>query len=208
MIDPKFNKLPADEADDLENVPESELSPEQRAARLRKPRPGMSINDTIARDANLSVGSRGVDTTGMISGSGAGAGLTSVTPGEGGESPAPNVVPVAPSSGTTPRGSTGPDQSPTTRLGSSAEPATRMGPGSEPATRMGAGSEPATRMGPGSEPGTRQISDTEPTRDEIAARAYRCWHERGCPEGTPEEDWHRAEQELRRERQRSTAASA
>lgn len=180
MIDPKSNKIPAEHVDDLENIPESELSAEQRAARLRKPRPGMSINDTIARDANLSVGSRGVDTTGMISGSGAGAGLTSVTPGERGESPAPNVVPAAPSSGTTPRGSTGADQSPTTRLDTAAEAA------------------------------SRRDASTELTRDEIAARAHSCWHERGCPEGSPEEDWYRAEQELRREREqkRSTAASA
>lgn len=40
-----------------------------------------------------------------------------------------------------------------------------------------------------------------PTQDEIAARAYRCWHERGCPDGSPELDWSRAEQELRSEYQ-------
>lgn len=31
---------------------------------------------------------------------------------------------------------------------------------------------------------------------EIAALAHKLWEERGCPEGTPEEDWFRAEQEL------------
>jgi hypothetical protein len=44
------------------------------------------------------------------------------------------------------------------------------------------------------------------TSEEIAAHAYRCWHERGCPEGSSEVDWHRAEEELRR--QRSKAAGA
>ena len=30
----------------------------------------------------------------------------------------------------------------------------------------------------------------------IAARAYQLWLARGCPNGSPEEDWFRAEQEL------------
>jgi hypothetical protein len=30
----------------------------------------------------------------------------------------------------------------------------------------------------------------------IAMRAYQLWLERGCPEGSPDEDWFRAEQEL------------
>ena len=165
MIDPKLNKLPTDKAGEVEE----ELSPEERAERLRRSH-GLSINDTIAGDANLSVGSRGVDASGVKSGSGAGAGMTSVTPGESGGSPAPNVVPGARGAGMTPRGSVGVDQTPTTRLDAS----------------------------------------HEPTADEISARAYRCWHERGCPEGSPEVDWHRAQEELRRERQarRSAAATA
>jgi Protein of unknown function (DUF2934) len=159
MIDPKLNELPADKAGEVEE----ELSSEERAERL-------SINDTIAGGANLSVGSRGVDASGVKSGSGAGAGMTSVTPGESGGSPAPNVVPGARGAGMTPRGSVGVDQSPTTRLD----------------------------------------AGTEPTAEEISARAYRCWHERGCPEGSPDVDWERAEEELRRERQsrKSVAASA
>jgi hypothetical protein len=32
---------------------------------------------------------------------------------------------------------------------------------------------------------------------EIAARAHELWEERGCPEGSPEEDWFRATEELR-----------
>jgi len=160
MIDPKLDKVPAKSADDLEDLPESDLTQEQGAGGARRPRTGLSINDTIARDANLSVGSRGVDTSGVVSGAGAGAGMTNVTPGEQGGSPAPNIVPGGRSSGTTPRGSTGVDQTATTRL------------------EGGAG----------------------PTDDEIATRAYRCWHERGCPAGSPEVDWERAEQELRSER--------
>ena len=32
--------------------------------------------------------------------------------------------------------------------------------------------------------------------EEIARRAYFYWKARGCPVGSPEEDWYRAEQEL------------
>ena len=32
--------------------------------------------------------------------------------------------------------------------------------------------------------------------DQIAALAYLHWHARGCPDGSPEEDWFRAEREL------------
>ena len=31
----------------------------------------------------------------------------------------------------------------------------------------------------------------------IAARAYECWQERGCPIGSDQEDWFRAEKELK-----------
>jgi Protein of unknown function (DUF2934) len=30
----------------------------------------------------------------------------------------------------------------------------------------------------------------------VARRAYQLWLERGCPDGSPEEDWYRAEREL------------
>jgi hypothetical protein len=33
---------------------------------------------------------------------------------------------------------------------------------------------------------------------ELEQLAYRYWQERGCPTGSPEEDWYRAEAELRR----------
>jgi hypothetical protein len=39
--------------------------------------------------------------------------------------------------------------------------------------------------------------DSAPTREDIERLAYRLWLERGCPAGTPEQDWDRAEQMLR-----------
>ena len=40
-------------------------------------------------------------------------------------------------------------------------------------------------------------------RDQIAELAYALWQARGCPEGSPEEDWFQAEQELTATRCRS-----
>ncbi len=40
-------------------------------------------------------------------------------------------------------------------------------------------------------------------QDDIALLAYSYWEARGCPNGSPEEDWFRAERELR---QRAAAA--
>jgi hypothetical protein len=34
-----------------------------------------------------------------------------------------------------------------------------------------------------------------PREKEVSVRAYYLWQERGCPIGTPEDDWYRAEQE-------------
>ena len=38
---------------------------------------------------------------------------------------------------------------------------------------------------------------TGPAHEEIAALAYSLWQARGCPEGTPEEDWLNAERTLK-----------
>lgn len=35
-----------------------------------------------------------------------------------------------------------------------------------------------------------------PTYEQIARLTYQYWQERGCPDGSPEEDWLRAEIEL------------
>lgn len=102
MTDPKLNEIPADARD---------LTDEQRNERARRPRSGLSIKDTVAGDANLSVGGQGVDTSGVKAGAGAGGGSTNLTAGRSG-SPAPNVVPGAASTGTTPRGDSGMASSP------------------------------------------------------------------------------------------------
>jgi hypothetical protein len=156
MIDPKLDQLPVDALGDFENIPEDQLTDEQRTIRAR--RRGLSINDTVAAGPNMSVGARGLDYSGVEGGAGAGAGMTQVTLGDRNESPAPNIVPGARGTGNAPRG------------------------------------EWTVRDQPLSNP------DLGPTNEEIAARAYQCWHERGCPHGSPEEDWRRAEEQLRRER--------
>jgi hypothetical protein len=168
MIDPKFNELAEETEEGLED-PNGDSSSDQAASNRLTARKGLSVNDTIAANANMSVGARGVDVSGVRSGAGAGAGMTINTPGEPGESPAPNVVPGSSSTGTTPQGQVAPGQIPTLRL----------------------------------DEATVSFS-----REEIAARAYRCWLERGSPEGSPEEDWQRAEEELRAEQQSGRASAA
>jgi hypothetical protein len=38
--------------------------------------------------------------------------------------------------------------------------------------------------------------EPRPPDEQIVLLAHALWQERGCPEGSPEEDWFRAEQEL------------
>jgi hypothetical protein len=140
---------------------------EERAdERLKKPRTGLSINDTIAGNANLSVGSRGVDTSGVEAGAGAGAGSTYVTPAATGSSPAPNIVSGSRSTGTTPRGGAAAEEDASVRLDTKSDLA--------------------------------QANSAR--QDEISARAYHRWHQRGCPDGSPEVDWRAAEEELKTRR--------
>jgi hypothetical protein len=40
------------------------------------------------------------------------------------------------------------------------------------------------------------VHHPDPMHQQIALRAYELWQQRGCPLGTPETDWFRAEQEL------------
>jgi hypothetical protein len=40
-------------------------------------------------------------------------------------------------------------------------------------------------------------AESPATNKQIAALAHALWIERGCPEGTPEEDWFQAEERLR-----------
>jgi hypothetical protein len=170
MTDPKLNELPLEAEGDFERRPGSNLTEAEIAERRKRTRAGLSIRDTVAGESTLSVGSRGVDTSGAEAGAGAGLGMTNTTPGNSG-SPAPNIVPGARGSGTTARGDSLSSQHPTTSLDSSGR-------------------------------------YEELPHDEIAARAYNCWRERGCPEGSAEVDWYRAEQELRAERSIGRKVSA
>jgi hypothetical protein len=46
-------------------------------------------------------------------------------------------------------------------------------------------------------PAAKKMAPAEPTREQIARLAEKYWAERGWPEGSPELDWLRAEQELK-----------
>jgi hypothetical protein len=46
-------------------------------------------------------------------------------------------------------------------------------------------------------PAAKKQEAINPTREEIARLAEKYWAERGWPEGSPEQDWLRAEQELK-----------
>ncbi len=60
LIDPKLDEIPVENAD---------LTDAERAKlRHRKPARGLSIDDTIAHNANHSVGARGVNTSDVESG--------------------------------------------------------------------------------------------------------------------------------------------
>jgi hypothetical protein len=43
---------------------------------------------------------------------------------------------------------------------------------------------------------------TSPLSEQIAALAHALWQERGCPEGSAEEDWFNAEHRIREQLQR------
>ena len=43
--------------------------------------------------------------------------------------------------------------------------------------------------------------------DEIAALAYQLWQDRGCPTGSPEQDWFQAEAELNNRGEAAAAAA-
>lgn len=45
--------------------------------------------------------------------------------------------------------------------------------------------------------GATGLASSQVEQDEITRLAHQFWIERGCPIGTPEEDWFRAEAELR-----------
>jgi hypothetical protein len=47
------------------------------------------------------------------------------------------------------------------------------------------------------ESGEESVSGSRPNSEEIAKLAYALWEERGCPEGSADDDWFRAEATLR-----------
>jgi hypothetical protein len=47
----------------------------------------------------------------------------------------------------------------------------------------------------------------QPNEDGIAALAYKLWQERGCPTGSDQEDWFRAENELKNRKVLAEGAS-
>ncbi len=51
----------------------------------------------------------------------------------------------------------------------------------------------------------RETAGVQPTHEDIARLAYQYWVEGGQRQGTAEDDWQRAERELRRRPQTSTA---
>lgn len=80
MIDMKLNDLPEDSKGDFANRPESELTEEEKEIRRKQLQAAHNTRSPISADTNLSVGSRGVDVSGVSTGSGAGSGSESVTP--------------------------------------------------------------------------------------------------------------------------------
>lgn len=46
-------------------------------------------------------------------------------------------------------------------------------------------------------PAAKKTAPAAPSQEQIARLAEKYWAERGWPEGSPEQDWLRAEQELR-----------
>jgi len=46
-------------------------------------------------------------------------------------------------------------------------------------------------------PAAKKQAPAAPSREQIARLAEKYWAERGWPEGSPEQDWLRAEQELK-----------
>ena len=54
---------------------------------------------------------------------------------------------------------------------------------------------------------TIQFTGQEISDDAISQRAYEIWQARGCPEGTSDEDWQTAKEELTAERRQNCDAS-
>jgi hypothetical protein len=54
-----------------------------------------------------------------------------------------------------------------------------------------------TRQGKPSDQGVKIVTLQAGSHDDIATLAYKLWQQRGCPDGSDQEDWFRAEDELK-----------
>jgi hypothetical protein len=52
-----------------------------------------------------------------------------------------------------------------------------------------------------------EAPNVEPDHDQIETLAYQLWLERGCPDGSPQDDWFRAETQLKQPELMQRAAS-
>lgn len=73
--------------------------------------------------------------------------------------------------------------------------AARKTAGAEPSSAVAQASDSITQLA--GAVGTSVPASNGIDREEIARLAYSYWEARGCTGGSPEEDWHRAEQELK-----------
>ncbi len=53
-----------------------------------------------------------------------------------------------------------------------------------------------------------QSNENDTIHEQVTALAHALWQERGCPEGTPEVDWFRAEELMRPEAGKTMGAAA
>ncbi len=54
----------------------------------------------------------------------------------------------------------------------------------------------------------KMSGDSESEEAQVAQLAYQMSQSRGCPEGSPEEDWYRAEQEMKHQQEAPRAMAA
>jgi Protein of unknown function (DUF2934) len=64
-------------------------------------------------------------------------------------------------------------------------------------TPMPTKSSEATATPKRRKPAVKKTAPAQPSQEQIALLAEKYWAERGWPEGSPEQDWLRAEQELK-----------
>jgi hypothetical protein len=56
--------------------------------------------------------------------------------------------------------------------------------------------QPEATIGPPESGDQRSATGSTVSHESIAALAYQLWEARGCPEGSPEQDWNHAQQML------------